>query len=466
MKLAGINLVEGLHPRQQTDTFSPCHKLDLKPVGQKSPPLDGGSRLARGSAADLDSLNQGAGISKGLGRISQQDSIRQDSSSSKRKRVGSSSDAQHQIEYAHRGEGLRKCRSRDQMPPPPIPMPQVQPFVTRAEVPSSDLHGLVSQYNHINPTLFQRAPITPHQRPSERVLSRSMLAPGASMEPSSVSSAEARTNYRHLHVDHHQSPHAITDTTRPVYTRGGWQPQTDSFDTERSGYYSSPSSSLPSTGQPPRHRSIGDHQGSLSFPIEMGDRTIDPSSHSYQSVSSDGSSSYYGRQSAFAMRSQLESPVPSCNHSPLPNKEGRITLPRTPSLAYQHSLDKGIGLSSHIRSSSSRHANHQSANSSSHRQQLVIANPAHQRLSASAHFPARQPAHSVSLPCQSGLQPEASRRNKSFDCGPTPVNGEMRPYSTNDAKLLRAYESRVAPSRGRAALVELQALGPRRQANR
>lgn len=464
LKLAGVSLIEGQPPQQQLDMRSQYHRMDFTPVGQNSSSLDGGSRLARGSAADLDSLNQSTGIFKGRSGITQQESMRQDVSSSKRKRVDSGSDREHQTEYPLRGGGFEGCRSRDQMPPPPIPIQQPLIYVARA--PSLDLHGVKSQRDHNNATHFQRAPITPQRHPSQGGLSRLMLVPGSSMEPFNTSLAGARTINEQSHIDPRQSPHTNRGTAGSVYARGGWQTPPESFDMERSGNCSSPSSPLPSTGQPPARRSMGYHQGSLMFPIELGDRTIDPSSLSYQSVSSDGSSLYHKKQAALATQSQLESPAHLRNHNPPPNREGRITLARTPSFASRHSSDQGIGLSSHVRSSS-RQTTHPSANSSSHRQQLAIASPAHQGIIASPHFSTRQPVYSSSLPSLARIKTDIFRRNNSFDSGPTPVDGEMRPYSsTNGENFSFAQDPRAAHNRGSAFLMGSQASGPRRHANR
>ena len=464
LKLAGVSLTEDIRPQQQMDMRSQYGRMDLEPAGQKSSRLDGGSCLARGSAADLDSLSQGAGIFKGRSGMMQQDAMRQDGSFSKRKRVDSRGDTEKQTEYAIRGGGFDKCRSRDQMPPPPIPVQQ--PFAYMARTPTSDMHSLNSQHDHVNATHFQRAPITPQQHRSQGGLSRLMLAPGSSMEPPNSSLAGASTTDRQSHVDHRQSARGNTGTSRSVYARGGWQPPPETSDTERSGNHSSSSSSLPSTGQPPARRMSSHHQGSLMFPIELEDRTIDPSSRSYQSVSSDGSSLYQRRQSALAMESQLESPAHSRNHNPSPNRERRITLSRTPSTASRHFSDKGIGLFSHVRSSS-RQTNHLSANSSYQRQQPVITTPVHQRAYTSAHFSTRQPTYSSSLPSLGRPNTEMFRHNNSFDSGPTPVNGEMRPYSsTNGENFVLAQNPRAAHSHGRAPLTKSQALGPRRRADR
>ena len=449
LQLAGVSLTEGLRPQQHVDARSQYHKKGLKLVGQISSPLDGGSRLARGSAADLDSLNQGAGTFKGHSDNPQQHSTWRDDSSSKRKRLDSSGDTEHLTEYAFDGGTFEKCRSRDQMPPPPIPIQQ--PFVYGARVLSFDLHALNPQHNQVNGTNFQRTPITPERHPYEDGLSRLTLTPGSLMEPSNSSFTGARTNNEHFHADHHQTPSgARMGTAGPVYVRGGWQPAPGFSDTERSEHYSSPSLSLHSSAQQPVRRSMGYHQGSLMFPMELGDRMIDPSSGSYQSVSRGGSSSYHRRQSALAMQSQIELPAHPGSHNPSPNRGGRITLSRTPSCANQNFSNKRIGLSSHVRSS----------------QQLAISTPEQQRIPASARFSTRQPAYSVSLPSLGGPNSEIFRRNKSFDPGPITVNAEMRPYSSNKSECLLAQEFRVAQTRDRASLMESQPSGPRRRADR
>lgn len=464
LKLAGVSLSETLQAQRQMGIRSQYHLINLKPTGKTSFPLDGGSRLARGSAADLDSLNQGAGIFKGHSGITQQESMRQNGSFSKRKRVDSRSNTEQRTEYAVPGGEFEKCLSRDQMPPPPIPMQQ--PFIHLTRVPYSEVHGLKSQHDNVNPTHFQRAPITPQRHSSQGGLSRLIIAPSSSMEPSnSLWAAGTRTNDGKSSLDHGQSPSANTGTPGSVYAGGGWQPPPVSFDTECSGSDGSPSSSLPSTGQQPARHPIGYHQASVMFPIELGDRTIDPSSRSYQPVSSDRSVLYDGRRSALTVQSQLDSAVPLRNHNPSPNREGRITLSVTPSFASRHSSDRGIGLSSHVRSSSCQ-TNHQSASSSSYREQFVNSNPAQQRVVASAHFSARQPTYINSLPSLGGPDAEKLRRNNS-DSGPTPVNGEMRPFSsTNGETLLLARDPRPAQNRSRIPRIASQASSPRCRANR
>ena len=458
LQLAGVSLTEGLHPQQQTDLRFQYHKKDLTAEGQSSSPLNGGSRLARGSAADLDSLNQGARITKGHSEIPQQDSVQQEGSSSKRKRVGSRNDTELQTEYAPRGGGFENCRSRDQMPPPPIPIQQ--PFAYRARIPSRDWQSPKCHHNVID------LPVTPQRHLSGGGFSRSMLAPDSSMEPSNGLSAATGTNNEQSHVDHHQPSLVNTGTAGPVYVRGGWQPAPRSFGTEGSRYISSPNSSLPSTAQPPVRYSTKYHQGSLIFPIELENRTIDPSSRSYHSASSEGFSSYHGRQSVPAMQTQLESPTHSRNHNPSPNREGRITLSRTPSVVSRHSTNKSIGLFSHVRSSS-RQIKHQLAGSSTDRPQLVITTTAQQRPPASARFSAGQPAYSSPLPSLGGPNTQIFRRNNSFDSGPTPVNGEMRPYSSrNNEFVLLSHDSHVTQKRDRGRLIEPEASRPRRRANR
>lgn len=457
LKVAGVNLNESLRPQQQTSIPSQYHDMDLKRVEQNSSCVDGGSRLARGSAADLDSLNHDAGIFKGRSGSTQQHSMPQYDPCLKRKRMESRDDTVHQSEYPFRGEGFEKSRSRDQMPPPPIPIQQ--PFVYAARFPSSDMHSLNVQRDCANATHSQQVPITPQPHPSQGGISRSIVAPSSSMEPSNTSLAGTGTNVRQSHVDHHHSSSANTGIGGPVYVRGGWQPPPQSFDTERSANGGSPSSSLPSKSQQPARRAVGHHQGSLMFPIELGDRIIDPSSRNYQSVSSDRSTLYHRRQSPLAMEAHLEQPTHSRPYTPSPSREGRITLPRTPSFASRHFSDQGIGLSSHVRSST--------ANSSSHRKQLVDATPAHQRVLAGAQYFTPQSAYSSSLPSRGGHNTEILRRNNSFDTGPTPVNGEMRPYSSaRGENFLLAQDPPAASGWGQASLMDSRASSSRRRANR
>ena len=438
LKLAGANATENHHPRQQKDMRSQYHKLNLELTEQKCSTLDGGLRLAQGSAADLDCLNHGAGIFKGHSDISQQRGIRQDDSSSKRKRVDSSSDT-------------GKCRGRDQMPPPPIPIQQ--PFIHKDGVSSSDLHRLNS-HDQFHATRFQQASIPPDQHLFEGSLNLPTLVPSLSMERPNTSLAGARTNNGQSYVDRHQNPRASASIAGPVYERGGWQTPSAFSDIGRSGSTISSSSSLPSISQRPARRSIGYQQGGLMYPIDLGARTIDPRSRSYQ-VSSDGSSSYHQRQSA----------APSRFHSSSPNREGRITLLRTSSGACQRSSDKGVGLFNHVRSSS-RHTDHQSTNCSSHRQQLMIAPPAHQRVFASPHFSSRQPTYNSPLPFVNGSYVEKFGCCSSIDSAPTPVNGKMRPFSSTSGESSLLAQIPRAVTRGRDPFVESQAPSLRRRANR
>ena len=466
LKVAGVSLTDGLHPQQQVDMGPQYHNMDLKTTVQNFSPLDAGSRLARGSAADLDGLKQSAHIFKGLGDISQQHSMREVGSSSKRKWEDSRSETGNQTQYVLRNEGFENCRSREQMPPPAVRIQQS--FASRDRSPSLDFHSLDSQRNHDDAARFPQVAITPLQHSSGSGLNRSMLVPGSSMERSKMSSTGARGNTGQSRIDHHQSACVDTGSVGPVYTRGGWQPLAEFFNTERSGEYSSPSSSLPSTGQAPVRRFVDHQQGSFMFPIDRRDRTVDPSSRSHQSVDSDGSSLYHRSQSAFIVQSQLESPALSHYHSSIPNREGRITLSRIPSFAGQYSSNKGIGLSSHIRSSSCHTNNQFDKPSSSHRQQLVTATTAHQPVFASPHFSStRHISHSSSLHSVDGSRSETLRRSNSLRNGLKSVNGEMRPCSSaNMESLLSTQISRVGQTRGRVSLTESQASGPRRLANR
>ena len=450
LKLAGVSLIRNLHPEQ---------KLDSKSLGQNLAALDGSKRLAQGSAADLEYMSQSALRFNGDGGMTQYESMRQEISSSKRKRVDTRSDSEHQTEYVP-SAGLQKGQSRDQMPPPPIPMQQ--PIVSLARVPVSDTHGLNSQHDHEQEIYLPRATVTPKQNIPQDLLSHSVLGYGSSSSrrPPNMSSAGDKTNNGQPNIAHRQILQTDTSTAGPIYTRGGWQPQLGSFGGERAGLFGSPSSSLPSTGQAPVRRPPDYQQGNLIFPIEHGKRAINPSSRST------GSSLYRRRQAVPSTQFQVASPASSRNPNPSPNREGRITLPRTPSFTSRHSSDKGIGLSSHVRSSSLQ-SNPVAVKSSSHRHQLIIASPAHQSGLTSSHFPTRLPAYDSFLPPRGGPNTEVPRHDISFDLGLTPTDCEMQScFSPNDGNSFVARGAREAQNRDRIPLMEWQAPGPRRRANR
>ena len=442
LKLAGVSLIRSIQLEQ---------KVDSKCLGQKPAALDGSMRLAQGSAADLEYMNQSTLRLNGDGGMTQYEPMGQDISS-KRKRVDTRSDSGNQNEYVPTRD-VHKGQSRDQMPPPPIPMQQ--PVVPPARVPFSDQHGLNSQHDHEQESYLPRATAIPKQQPSQDLLSHSVLAHGSSRRPSSMSLAGNKTNIGQPHIAHRQFPQTNTDTAGPVYTRGAWQPQLRSFDGDRSGLFGSPNSSLHSTGQAPVRRPPDYEQINLIFPNEHGKRVINPSS------CGTGPSLYRRRQAVPATQLQDASPASSRNPNPSPNREGRITLPRTPSFATRHSSDNGIGLSSHVRSSSVQ-SSALAVNSSSHRRQLINAFPAHQSGLASSHLPTRQPAYDRSLSSRG-----VPHHDISFDLGLTPTDCEMQScFSPNDGKSILARGAREGQNRYRTPLMEWQAPDPRRRAIR
>ena len=464
LKLAGVNLTEGLQNQQQSNTFRGYDKINLKITKHKPFRLDGGSRLALGSAVDLDSLNHSTRAFHSVGSILQQDLLRQEGSLSKRKWVDSRSDADHQSQYALGGEGSENCRSRDQMPPPPVRMRQS--FLCKAGKPAPVSCSLDSQQNHVDGTQIFRAPVTPQLYASEVGLSRTVPAPDSSSGPSNMSLAGAGPNKGQSRIDQSLSPRVKTGTAGPICARGGWQPPANSVDAVSSGIHSSPRSLTFSTGHPSVRRPAVYHKGSLMCPIDRGGRTTDPSDSSFQSIYNDGSSSYHRERSPLAFQSQLDSPALSYYHNSCPNQKGQISLLSTPSFAHRHSSKKAIGLSSHIRSSS-RHRNNPPINSSSHRQQLKISTPSQEPILARSNLSTRQQSYRTSLPSIDKPRTEILRASNSFESGSTPVIGEMRPYfSTNSESLLRAQTSHTAHIRGRAPFLELQVPGPRRRANR
>lgn len=106
-------------------------------------PFDVGSRLAKGSAADLDALSKDFGSFRGHSRLILPDSTKEEILSGKRKRMDCVSDAEQQTEYVYGGRQYEKGQSRDLMPPPPIP--NRQPHIYMSQVPDASLHELLRQ---------------------------------------------------------------------------------------------------------------------------------------------------------------------------------------------------------------------------------------------------------------------------------------------------------------------------------
>lgn len=500
LKLVGASLAQGIRSQQQSDATYQSRGTEVMTFGETKPAsiFDGRARLARGSAADLEELSKEAGFFNSRDNAMQHELIWQNQCSAKRKRVESSSGTKHKIERESRGGRSQRGRSRDEMPPPPLPTRQ-QPFVFMASVPSPEVPRFNYHDSHNDARTFERVAVTP-QEPSQGGLSRLMLAPISSTEP--FSTVPPRTNdqdvgpsgvqshptypaygtanpvdvrsgwpppratYRHVLIEGDQpyTTHAAHGTTHPIDIRGVWQPARASSDSGHTLIPSSRSSSIPSTGQPSACGARHYHQGSMIFQLELGDRTIDPHTRSYQSASSDDARIYDQRRSAIPWQSELEphSHLDSrrTNDYQIPGREGRITLPRTSSFAGH------IGLSSHARSNS-RHP--PSANSGSHRQQLGIVTPAHSHVVASPHFSTRQLALSSSMPSLNGQYSGNFRRNDSFDKGPTSVNGEIRAHSTNIGQNFAiAADHSGTPHRSEAIAITTpsQASVHRRRANR
>ena len=422
-----------LHHQQHADTHSQQPSTNAGIIQGNITPsdaiLDAGSRLALGSAEDLDNLSK-AGMFTIYGSSLETNPILQDGSSVKRKRVDSRHDIGSGLECVPRGRQCEKGQSRDQMPPPPIPLPQ--PFVYMARTPSPEACGPNPQSDPSHPLQFRRAPVTPRPQPFQSGLSSLRKTPGdVAQQTSGVSNAF------HLHGIQHGPSQAATIPHRRFVTPGpaaanifanGWQLSPRSPNSEPLLRCTSSLSSLPSTGQPPVRRNPYYHPGSMMFSMELGNRIVDPRTRSYQSYSSDGSEVFYRRQAALAATAQVQSPSRPSNVSP--HWQGRITLPRTPSFVDRRSSNHGIGLSGHARSSTLQ-TNQPSANSSSHRQRLGPLPLIEQVPALSPHFSLHQGACSTSMPVKSSQYAATLCHRKSLDTGPTSVNGEMRPNSNN-----------------------------------
>ena len=126
---AGTSLVQDPHVYQRpgTQQYLPSNLLTRDNVTPPRPTLHVSSRLARGSAADLDRLTKGSPSLGHRGCGPANGLLLRDGYSAKRQRVESSSDLGQPFDPFPSSRPYAKVPSRDLMPPPPLP--KRNPFV-------------------------------------------------------------------------------------------------------------------------------------------------------------------------------------------------------------------------------------------------------------------------------------------------------------------------------------------------
>ncbi|KAL6714969.1 hypothetical protein ACLMJK_007229 [Lecanora helva] len=130
-----------------------------------------GSRLARGSAADLDSLNNDPRNLGGPNSSTRSDSKKQSASSAKRQRESQEDEPEQQM---HHLVESKRGPSRDLMPPPPVP--RQQPAVHTVRGSASNLNEILGSTQQAITSQSPRLYGTPTRRMSESQLLRQPYA--------------------------------------------------------------------------------------------------------------------------------------------------------------------------------------------------------------------------------------------------------------------------------------------------
>jgi len=281
----------------QHSTQEPCPGLreDTESVACASRTSHGsfnaGSRLAQGSAADLDALSKGSRLFRAHDRPTPSDF------SAKRKVVSPL------IDVAHGGPRFQKVGSRELMPPPPIP--NRQPYVYLARVPEPNLDEILRQNGNGEANEEQSGGFPPanNYQPYESNLTRQLSVSGDFL-PAAPTGVPHNVYVTPPFFPGNAPPQVPIAAGSPPDS--GWpQRGTQAHSTI---YGSSSSSSTRfSSRNPPQRRFSGSQQGSLRFPLD-----IDGTDHVHSSGARRyGSPSSLGLSSNARSSSRLQSQSPS-----------------------------------------------------------------------------------------------------------------------------------------------------------
>lgn len=278
------------HPihRQHGETQKDVRHLDAN-IDPSRSLYDVGSRLAQGSAADLDALSKDKtiGLSRSQIRSSQSNLVAQHGFSSKRKRAESLSDVEHQMDYVLGGKHYQKGQSRDLMPPPPIPLQQ--PYVFTASIPNQDVNEILNQNGDGSRSQSGRSPATPHQQRNPSDLRRMTNTSRGKFPPTPSVTANDGSNPSPYGL---RLPPPRMPTARPTHVDHTFPPSVIARHKEESdGRLSLEPSSVRSIGNIPHRHTQFYNNGNPKFPLELDNRPIHPYPHSNHSTSRLGLSS-------------------------------------------------------------------------------------------------------------------------------------------------------------------------------
>lgn len=226
---------------------------------------DLGSRLAQGSAADLDALNEDGGTFGGKKRSAPPDSMEHNGTSTKRKCVSSTSEKEQQMDRLF---GNQKGHSRDLMPPPPVP--HRQPYVYFTQVPEPNLDELLGQGQETDASQWPLASFMFDRQAQDRELIRQFDAARVNMPvtPAHIHNPPPPNLTRSI-------PHTPIAAGPP--RESAWpQGMVRAYDAQHGGSQSSSRTASSSRNSRQRRPETLD-QGSLQFPLDMD---VNDSTHS------------------------------------------------------------------------------------------------------------------------------------------------------------------------------------------
>ena len=400
MNAAGASLAQD----SQRGPDELCLHGNPAPAGNHEPLLDlpdVGSRLAQGSAADLERMTKGAKVLAGHEHAIQISLTTKDEPTAKRKRDGPLWEFPDEHSSSLSSNRLEKGHSRDLMPPPP---PPDQSDVLMGRVVTPDLN------NYPDGLVVRRLP-------------KVTIGPG----PATPQRQTSRTQNTNTSVHHgteltHRLPMGLNEEMpriRPDNRYLGTSVISSKETSGRRSDYHSSRASIPSSEVlTTRHQPIGTMR-QMHLPAQFDGRSLNTEDCGGKAVTNASSSYHDGHLSAArpsfkALPHRLENAqYTAANLSP-----NRLTLPP------RSSRQQRPGLLANVRTS-------------------------HDQLGAavSPHFGTQRHPYSSSLPDNSGQKfdddfrymnsfdrgaaPAAGiRYANSFDSGPTAVYGDMRPYSS------------------------------------
>ena len=356
---------------------------------------DVGSRLARGSAADLDRLTKGA-EALATQEPAMQPSFSEDEHSAKRKRDDPLWEHQKGIRNGLASSRPNTCHSRDLMPPPPSPR---RPYAFTGHVPTSNLvdSPFVPTVRHPPPVT---GPTTPRRQISQAqntgvAVNGNGLNHGSSVDSNGVTS-QRRPNHRSSLV----SKKSFERTPRHLPNHRSYVASISSFE-----------KGLPRDQNlnTPRH---------IPLPAQVGGHRTDIENLSSQAITT--SSSYQDGNLSGARRPSeaLSHTSRTARRLPANPSPGRLTL--TP----RYSNQQRHGLLANVRTSSDRPGTAASPHFGAQSRPYLSSLPSHKSQTLGGDSRHMNSFYAAPAP------PASIRYVNPFESGPTAINGLTGPYSS------------------------------------